>query len=59
MVWFMVYLYSIQFRKKTLAQMTDEEREERDKQKEIGERRSESVDSMREFAKWYKEKNKF
>ena len=55
----MVYLYSIQFRKKTLAQMTDEEREERDKQKEIGERRSESVDSMREFAKWYKEKNKF
>ena len=50
------YIYIPYNSEKTLAQMTDEEREQRDKQKETGERRSESVDSMREFAKWYQEK---
>ena len=35
---------------KTLAQMTDEERENRVKYK--------SVDSLEEFAKWYKNKEK-
>ena len=34
---------------KTLAQMTDEERAEREKNRE----KYNSVDSMREFAKWY------
>ena len=52
------YIYIPYNSEKTLAQMTDEEREERNKQKETGEKRSESVDSMREFAKWYKEKQK-
>lgn len=39
---------------KTLAQMTDEERTEREKNKE----KYNSVDSMREFAKWYNKRNK-
>ena len=39
---------------KTLAQMTDEERTEREKNRE----KYNSVDSMREFAKWYKKRNK-
>lgn len=39
---------------KTLAQMTDEERTEREKNRE----KYNSVDSMREFAKWYNKRNK-
>ena len=39
---------------KTLAQMTDEERTEREKNKE----KYNSVDSMREFAKWHNKRNK-
>ena len=38
---------------KTLAQMTDEERTEREKNKE----KYNSVDSMREFAKWHNKRN--
>jgi len=51
------YIYIPYNSDKTLAQMTDEERQERDRKKEIGERRNEAIDSMREFAKWYQEKN--
>lgn len=39
---------------KTLAQMTDEERTEREKNRE----KYNSVDSMREFEKWYNKRNK-
>lgn len=50
------YIYIPYNSEKTLAQMTDEERAKRDEEKETGERRSQSVDSMREFAKWYQKK---
>ena len=42
------YIYKPHGYDKTLAQMTDEERENRVKYK--------SVDSLEEFAKWYKNK---
>lgn len=43
------YIYQPSGYDKTLAQMTDEERENRIKY--------ESVDSMKEFAKWYRAQN--
>ena len=43
------YIYKPYGYDKTLAQLTDEERANRKKY--------ESIDSMREFSKWYKEHN--
>jgi len=43
---------------KTLAQMTDEERLERDRKRELEENSFDSVSSMKVFAKWYMEKSK-
>lgn len=48
------YIYIPYYSNKTLAQMTEEERQERERQKEIL-KTDKAVDSMREFAKWYTE----
>ena len=46
-LWENTYIFKPYGYEKTLAEMTDEERKNRTKY--------ESVDAMREFAKWYKE----
>ena len=49
------YIFKPQGYEKTLAQMTDEEREDRYKNRE----KNKSVSAMEEFAKWYKNRLKY